>query len=183
MYHSRLMSEKHNILMDRYNNVGLGANPATTENVLKLSGSLSEQTISLGNLGITKDKSIELATGTTAELTAVYGKTKDTMTASTINVRNILVPSDSSLYLLGKTDEVEHKGSLILKPAASYAGIGGEGAKSYFIDAINFLTSNILQLAFCLCFENSSTITSLYKNPSHPSEYSEPPWPALLSSL
>jgi len=137
----------YNILMDRYNNVGLGGEeakaPVTTENVLILHDNLSSQKIYLGNLGITKNNSIELYEGASAKLFTAYGKKKVSSESdsrivdiSEIKIKNILVPSGSSLDLKTKVkeDKIENEGAtetrktgiLELAPAVGYAAIGGE---------------------------------------------------------
>jgi len=107
------------ILMDEHNNVGEGAEPATTENVLKLNGNLSGRSIKLGNLGITSKDSISLSSGTTAILATDY-----TEGGSIIAAKNINVPESASLTMAGTDAAV---GKLTLTPDTGAAAIGGNG--------------------------------------------------------
>ena len=88
----------------------------STENVLTVSGDLSERTISLGRLEITSDDSIVVGERAEANLRA----------EDTIEAKNILVKDQATLNLTGGAA----KPTLTISPAKDKVGIGGADAES-----------------------------------------------------
>ncbi len=101
------------IWMDEENNI----DNSDTENVLNLSGNLSDRQISLGDLYITSPDSISLAKDTTAALTA-YSNGKE----STIQAKNIEVSEGANLMMT--------QGSLVLTPDSTHVAAGGSDLTS-----------------------------------------------------
>lgn len=95
-----------------------------TENVLKLYGDLSERKISLGNLNLSSQNSIELMKKDEEgnEISTEAKLTQD----GRIKARNILVPSTADLTVRGGYDKVnpDKNKTIELEPSADRAAVG-----------------------------------------------------------
>lgn len=120
-------------------------NNESTKNVLKLSGDLGNRNIELGKLDITSENSIALAEGTTAVLHA----------NGTITGKNILVPKDASLTMIGQNQDVT------LSPSQNNAAIGGmDSCETIALQALNLtLNMPVESKASGVGYANSATGT------------------------